>query len=73
MVPLETVTPFLYDDYTRQLVDEDDYRRLKSKTKDEIHLLKGKLENGYQSTQQLVRERLKFTLELLARRYKCSI
>jgi hypothetical protein len=54
----------LYDDYTKQLVDEDDYRRLKAKTKDEIHLLKGRLENDYLTAQQLVRERLKFTLEL---------
>ncbi len=54
----------LYDDYTKQLIDEDDFRRLKAKTKDEIHLLKNTLENDYQSAQQLVRERLKFTLEL---------
>ena len=54
----------LYDDYTKQLIDEDDFRRLKSKAKDEIHVLKNKLENDYLSLQNLVRERLKFTLEL---------
>lgn len=54
----------LYDDYSKGLVDEDDYRRLKAKTKDEVQLLKAKLENDYRSTQELVRVRLKFTLEL---------
>jgi len=44
--------------------DEDDFRRLKAKTKEEIQTLKAKLENDYQSVQQLVQERLKFTLEL---------
>jgi site-specific DNA recombinase len=54
----------LYDDFAKGLVDEDDYRRLKAKTKDEVQLLKAKLENDYRSTQELVRVRLKFTLEL---------
>lgn len=54
----------LYDDFSKGLVEEDDYRRLKTKAKDEIQLLKAKLENDYRSTQELVRVRLKFTLEL---------
>ena len=54
----------LYDDYTKQLIDEDDYRRLRSKSKDEIQVLRKKLENDYQSFQNLVQERIKFTLEL---------
>jgi hypothetical protein len=54
----------LYEDYTKQLIDEDDFRRLKEKTKGEILIINGKLENDYQSIQNLVRERLKFTLEL---------
>ncbi len=32
----------LYDDFSKGLVDEDDYRRLKAKTKDEVQLLKAK-------------------------------
>ena len=54
----------LYDDFTKQLIDEDDYRRLKIKTKEEIQTLKMKLENDYLAVQNLVQERLKFTLEL---------
>lgn len=54
----------LYDDYAKQLIDEDDYRRLKAKSKDEMQVLRRKLENDYESTQSLVQERLKFTLEL---------
>ncbi len=54
----------LYDDFTKQLIDEDDYRRLKVKTKEEVQSLKMKLENDYLSVQNLVQERLKFTLEL---------
>jgi len=54
----------LFDDFSKGLVDDDDYRRLKVKTKDEVQLLKAKLENDYRSAQELVRVRLKFTLEL---------
>ena len=43
---------------------EDDYRRLKAKAKEEVQVLRRKLENDYQSFQNLVQERIKFTLEL---------
>jgi hypothetical protein len=54
----------LCDDFSKGSVDEDDCRRLKAKAKDEVQLLKAKSESDYRSTQELVRVRRKFTLEL---------
>ncbi len=53
-----------YEDMVRGLIDEDDYRRMKVKNKEEIGILKMKLENNYQQSLEKVRVRLNFTLEL---------
>lgn len=37
----------LYEDYSKGLIDEDDFRRLKEKMREEVLTLKGKLENDY--------------------------
>ncbi len=54
----------LYEDMTRDLIDEDDFRRLKAKLREEIQSLRLKLENNYESEKEKVRDRLKITLEL---------
>ncbi len=54
----------LYDDYAKGLIDEEDFRRLKEKMKDEAHVVKSKLENDYLKVQEKVRVGLQFTLEL---------
>lgn len=54
----------LYEDFTKGLIDEEDFKRLKNKTREHIQVLKAKLENDYKKVQELVRERLEFTLEL---------
>ncbi len=54
----------LYGDMSRGLIDEEDYRRLREKLKEEIQTLRSKLENNYEKTRDLVRERLEITLEL---------
>ena len=54
----------LYEDMTKGLIDEEDFRRLKGKLREEILGLRLKLENNYGAEQEKVRDRLKFTLEL---------
>lgn len=54
----------LYEDYSKGLIDEEDFRRLKVKARDEVQSLKAKLENDYSKVQEKVRVGLKFTLEL---------
>lgn len=54
----------LYEDMTKGLIDEEDFRRMKEKFREEIRGEKAKMENNYGRAQELVRERLKFTLEL---------
>lgn len=54
----------LYEDMTKGLIDEEDHRRMREKIRGDIQALKLKLENNYEKTRELVRERLKSTLEL---------
>lgn len=54
----------LYEDMTKGLIDESDMRRMREGIKNEIQSCRSKLENDFGKAQELVRERVKFTLEL---------
>ena len=55
----------IYDDMKKGLIDEEDFKLLKDKTKEEIQILKMKLENNYEGEKEKVRQRMESTIELV--------
>lgn len=54
----------LYEDYSSGLIDEEDFKRLREKSRTEAFALKSKMENDYSKVLEKVRVGLNFTLEL---------